>query len=261
MKQVIQNHFGFSRLPFGKDIAPELIFPTASGTEAAAMLELGLHTEDIMLITGPIGCGKSLLIRSTAAGFDATRYQMIYLRGSVSSPSELFKLLLQGMKIDPPYSLSRAKPLFYTAVAEAKRKPLVVVDDAQDCAPEALLALKSMTNFDADSSNRITFILAGQPDLATILAYSHFNALRARIRLTHQLSPMSLKETAGYVDHGLEIVHCTTQLFTEAAKMEIYKRSGGIARSVNTICYQAIVRAAIEQRQTIDSSDLPAQSS
>ena len=56
------------------------------------------------------------------------RYQTLYLRGSISGAGELFKLLLQGMKIDPPYSLSRAKPLFYTAVAEAKRKPLVLID-------------------------------------------------------------------------------------------------------------------------------------
>jgi general secretion pathway protein A len=131
------------------------------------------------------------------------------------------------------------------------------IDDAQDSAPEALLVLKSMTNFDADSSNRITFILAGQPDLLTILAYSHFDALRARIRLTHRLSPMSLEETAGYVDHGLKTVHCTTKLFSEAAKTDIFKRSGGIARTVNTICYQAILRAAIEKNQIIDTANLP----
>ena len=257
MKEVIQNHFGFSRLPFGKDIGPDEIFPSASAAEAAAMLELGLESEDIMVLTGPIGCGKSLVLRSATKRFDSTRYQTLYLRGSISGAGELFKLLLQGMKIDPPYSLSRAKPLFYTAVLEAKRKPLVLIDDAQDAAPEALLSLKSMTNFDADSSNRITFILAGQPDLLTILAYSHFDALRARIRLTHRLSPMSLEETAGYVDHGLKVVHCTTKLFSEAAKMDIFKRSGGIARTVNTICYQAILRAAIEKNQIIDTADLP----
>jgi type II secretory pathway predicted ATPase ExeA len=65
------------------------------------------------------------------------------------------------MKIDPPYSVSQAKPLFYEAVSTAKRKPVIVIDDAQDTSPEALLMLKAMTNFDGDSSHRITFILAG----------------------------------------------------------------------------------------------------
>lgn len=53
--------------------------------------------------------------------------------------------------------------------------------------------LKAMTNFEADSSHRITVILAGQRELASILQFSHFDALRARIRLSHTLVPMSLE--------------------------------------------------------------------
>lgn len=47
--------------------------------------------------------------------------------------------------------------------------------------------LKAMTNFDGDSSNRLTFILSGQPELASTLQFAHFDALRARIRLSHPL--------------------------------------------------------------------------
>ena len=41
---------------------------------------------------------------------------------------------------------------------------------------------------------------------------------------------MSLEETASYIDHGLEVVHRTEELFSDAAKMEIFKRTNGIAR-------------------------------
>ena len=81
----------------------------------------------------------------------------------------------------------------------------------------------------------------GQPELRTLLSYSHFDSLRARIRLSHHISPMSLEETASYIDHGLEVVHRTEELFSDAAKMEIFKRTNGIARWVNRICYSAIV--------------------
>ncbi len=258
MKQVILNHYGFSRLPFGKDIAPEEIFNTDALRQAGAMLELGLDSaEDIMLLTGPVGCGKSLVVRHAAGGFDTNRYQIIYLRGSLRSASELFKLVLGGMKVDPPHSIFKAKPLFFSAVTEASRKPVVVLDDAQDACPEALLAIKAMTNFDSDSRNRITFILVGQPELTTILGYSHFDALRARIRLAHQLTGMSLEETCAYIDHGLRIVERQEKLFSDAAKIEIFKRSTGIARLVNTLCYQAIVRGAIDEKHVIDTQDIP----
>jgi len=258
MKQVILNHYGFSQLPFGKNIGTEQIFKTDALKQAAAMLELGLDSaEDIMLLTGPIGCGKSLVVRHAAGGFDTNRYQIIYLRGSLSNASELFKLVLHGMKVDPPHSIFKAKPLFFSSVSEAPRKPVIVLDDAQDACPEALLAIKAMTNFDSDSRNRITFILVGQPELSTILGYSHFDALRARIRLAHHLTAMSLEETCAYIDHGLRIVERQESLFSDAAKMEIFKRTTGIAREVNSLCYQAIVRGAIEEKHLIDTQDIP----
>ena len=257
MKEAILNHYGFSKLPFGKDLSPDEVFPTASGRDASAMLELGLESEDVMVIIGPVGCGKSLVLRSATEGFDSNRYQLIYLRGSISQPSELFKLILQGMNIDPPYSMIRAKPMFYSAVADAKRKPVIVLDDAQDAAPEVLLMLKSMTNFEADSRNCITFILAGQPELSTILSYSHFEPLKTRIRLFHLLTGMSLEETAGYIDHRLKIVHREEQLFSDAAKSEIFKQSNGIPRKINSLCYLAILRGAIHKKQILDTLDIP----
>ena len=172
----------------------------------------------------------------------------------------LFKPILQGMKIDPPHSIPRAKPVFYAAVTEAKRTPVIVIDDAQDPSTEALLMLKAMTSFEADSSHRTTFILAGQPELATILHYSHFDALRARIRLSHTLVPMSLEETIGYIDHGLKIENCEGSLFSDTAKMEIFRLTGGIARTIDPLCYRAILNAAIEQKQVIDTVDIPQES-
>ena len=110
MKQVILNHFGFSRLPFGKDIGAEEVFETTSLSQAGAMLELGLDSEDIMLITGPIGCGKSLIVRHAAEHFDTNRYQLIYLRGDLKNVSELFKLVLRGRpeEVESDYSLCLA---------------------------------------------------------------------------------------------------------------------------------------------------------
>ncbi len=61
-----------------------------------------------------------------------------------------------------------------------------------------------------------------------------------------------------YIDHGLEVTHRKEKLFSDAAKMEIFRRTNGIARQVNRICYTAIVAGTIEQKTVIDSTDLPA---
>ncbi len=67
---------------------------------------------------------------------------------------------------------------------------------------------------------------------------------------------MSLEETASYIDHGLKVDHRKERLFSDAAKMEIFKRSKGIARQVNRICYNAIVAGSIQKKNLIDSADL-----
>ncbi len=257
MIETILNHYGFAQLPFGKNIAVDTIYPTASMNEASAMIELGLESEDIILITGPIGCGKSLAVRRTAGQLDVNRYQLIYLRGSIASAAELYKLVLRGMKIDPPHSIGKAKPAFFAAAADATRKPVVILDDAQDASVSALLELKAMTNFESDSCTRITFILAGQPELIATLGYSHFDSLRARIRLSNHMTGMSLAETCEYIEHGLQIAKRQEKLFSDNAKMEIFKRTNGIARHVNALCYKAIVQGAIEKRSIIESADLP----
>jgi type II secretory pathway predicted ATPase ExeA len=69
---------------------------------------------------------------------------------------------------------------------------------------------------------------------------------------------MGLEETASYIDHGLEVAHRKEKLFSDAAKMEIFKRTNGIARQVNRICYNAIVSGTIGHKNLIDSTDLPA---
>lgn len=257
MKEAILSHYGFSRLPFGKNIDGEKIFPTKELTRSIGMFQLGIESEDVMLVSGPIGCGKSLIIRHGLAGLDTNRYLPIYLRGNISGEGELVKALLRGMKIEPPHSLGKAKPAFFQAVEESSRKPVVVLDDAQDMAEEALLSIKALTNFDSDSKNRITFTITGQPELRALLGYSHFDSLRARIRLSYHISPMGLEETLSYIDHGLEVVHRNEKLFSDAAKMEIFKRTNGIPRQINRICYNAIVNGAIEKKNLIDSTDLP----
>ena len=257
MKQAILNHYGFSHLPFGKQIDVEKIFPTEELAQSTAMLELGIESEDVMLITGPIGCGKSLILRHAIEHLDSNLYLPIYLRGNIGKEAELLKTVLRSMKINPPHSIGKAKPLFFSVVSESPRKPVVVLDDAQDVCTDALLSIKAMTNFGSDSQNRITFVLTGQPELRNILGYSHFDSLRARIRLSHHLTGMSLEETIAYIDHGILLAHRKEKLFSDASKMEIFKRTHGIARHINSLCYKAIVHGAIEKKDLIDSSDLP----
>ena len=110
------------------------------------MLQLGVSGEDILLLTGKIGCGKTVIIRRAMQELDNNLYQPVYLRGTPMSLAELYKQILQELKVEPPRSLVKAKTLFYSKVAESTKKPVVIIDDAQDIGEDALLAVRSMVN-------------------------------------------------------------------------------------------------------------------
>jgi len=256
MKNVL-DFYGFAKMPFGKDIPVTDVHTTDQITNTVAMLKLGLADEDIILLTGPVGSGKSVTLRTFACGLDQNKYTPIYLRGNNMTQAELYKFILQEMKIEAPRSLIKVKTLYFKTVLEATKKPVIIIDDAQDISDEALLAIKAMVNFDQDSASRICFVLVGQPELRQTISFSHFESLRQRIKLEVHLQAMTLEETCSYIDHSLKIAGRSTSIFSDSAKSEIHNRSEGINRQVNKICYQALINGAIGKRDIVDSQDLP----
>ena len=133
---------------------------------------------------------------------------------------------------------------------------MVVIDDTQELKDSALLGIKSMVNFECDSKNKITFILAGQPELVPRIKMAHLVSLRQRINLSFAMTGMSLKEVCEYIDHHTRICKNPKAIFSDEAKSTVYNQSKGIPRLVNTICYNAIVKGAAEKRVVIDTANL-----
>ena len=188
MHDQVLAFFGFSRLPFGKHLTPADIFPSETHQEALSRLSFGVADEDLLLLTGPIGCGKSVALAAFVAALDTNRYTPLYVRGSGLSAAGLVKAVLEELKIDPPFFSGRASQLFFKIIPELNKKPVVIIDDAQDLAPTALTAIKSMVNFHFDSRTAITFVLAGQPELRELLKYATFAAVRQRIRISFEVA-------------------------------------------------------------------------
>lgn len=256
MDRTVLDLFGFSRLPFSKTLAPRQAFATDSFKEATARLAFAIGEEDFFLLTGAVGVGKSVVLHSLISELDTNRYTPLYIRGASLSDGELYKAILAGLDREPPRFSQTAKRLFFSVVPELTRKPLVVLDDAQDLKESALINLKTMANFGCDSQSRIIFILSGQPELRARLRFSQFLPLQTRIRLSFHMKPMSLEETCRYIDHHTTTAGALSPLFSDSAKADIHRYAEGIPRAVNTLCYRTIIAAAVKGLKVIDSADL-----
>ena len=75
----LQAHYGFTRMPFGRDLAPGMLHRHAAHNEAVARITWCIAERAIGVITGEVGAGKTASVRTVLAGLDASRHTIIYL--------------------------------------------------------------------------------------------------------------------------------------------------------------------------------------
>jgi len=250
------NFYGFIRMPFDKDFESPDAFQSPSLANAVAMLVFGVESEDILLVSGPIGSGKSVAIRSFIAALDPNRFAPIYLRGLGLSASDLVKSVLLSLLIEPPYNYAKARALYFKSVAEHSHKPVVIIDDAQDMKESALLVrqeprqLQLGLEIQGSLSSSAPARAQGNPALFTSgIGTSEEYALGG------VLQPVT-QDTCEYIDHAITRAGRPSPVFSDNAKAEIHKRSLGIPRRINRVCLRTLFEGAAQSRAIIDGTDV-----
>ena len=64
MLDKIQSYFGFTTMPFGRGLAPGMLFRSGDHAQAAARIGYGIATRGITVITGEVGVGKTVAARA-----------------------------------------------------------------------------------------------------------------------------------------------------------------------------------------------------
>ena len=83
----LQAHYGFTRMPVGRDLAPGMLHRHAAHNEACARITWCIAERAIGVVTGEVGAGKTASVRTVLAGLDASRHTIIYLPPPCSPPN------------------------------------------------------------------------------------------------------------------------------------------------------------------------------
>ncbi len=73
------THFGFTRTPFSKSLAPSELFTRAPHQEAVARILHCIQEYALGVVTGEVGAGKTVAARAARSTLDPSRYQVIYM--------------------------------------------------------------------------------------------------------------------------------------------------------------------------------------
>ena len=166
----LQAHYGFTRMPFGRDLAPGMLHRHAAHNEACARITWCIAERAIGVITGEVGAGKTVAVRTVLAGLDASRHIIIYLPNPMIGVRGLHEAIVATFGETPHRgsSLLAAQATAILAAQHDERSgvtPVLVVDEAHLLRYEQLETIRMLTNHNLDADSPLAALLVGQPTL------------------------------------------------------------------------------------------------
>ena len=243
------EYFGFTEKPFTITPNPQFIFLSSSHREAFAHLVYGIDTHaGFIAMIGEVGTGKTTLLRTLLAQLDPEKYRRALIFNPCLSGEQLLAGICREFCVEAAeknsFGYLDALNSFLLEQHSAGRTVVLVIDEAQNLAPEVLEQIRMISNLETEQDKLIQIILAGQPELNDILGRHDLRQLSQRITVRCRLTAMGLQDTGDYIKHRLKISGCRIpELFSKGAVKRIYRFSKGIPRLINVGCEQSLVMA------------------
>jgi type II secretory pathway predicted ATPase ExeA len=205
--QRLQSHWGFTRMPFGRDLAPAMLHRHAGHGEAVARISRCVDQRAIGVMTGEVGAGKTVAVRAATAALDPSRHVIIYPANPTIGVRGMLTHIVAALGHTPAFHKSTLAPQAAEALAgehaERGRNPVLVVDEAHLLDNQQLEAIRLLTNHDMDAGSPFAVVLIGQPTLRQRLRLGVLAALDQRIAVRYTIAGMSAADTADYIGPSL----------------------------------------------------------
>jgi general secretion pathway protein A len=245
-------------------LTPDPRFVHLSEPHQAALtvlLEGILFRKGLVMITGPIGTGKTTLLHTALQMLtDIPKQKMPIKSALIFNPTltrdEFHEMMLDEFEITCP-STSKPKRLaaLQQMLLETQREggtAVLFIDEAHLLSSDLLEEIRLLGNADTHHEKLLQIVLSGQPELATMMNRKELSALQQRVAARAYLRPLSLGELRTYVAERLHFAGLTkTSPFSDAALEAVLQHSTGVPRLINLICDASLSLGFRMQRKTI----------
>jgi len=254
----LRAHHGFTRMPFGKDIAPGALHAHRSHAEAVARIAWCIAERAIGVVTGECGSGKTVAARAAVAALDASRHTVIYLGTPGVGLRGMYAGIVAALGGTPRFHcaslIPQAQDALAAEAAERGKAVVVVVDESHLHDADTLEGLRCLSNAGMDAAAPFCLLLLGQPSLRRRLRLGSFVALDQRIGIRYAMAGLDAAETSSYIAHHLAIAGRSDTMFSDDAVALIHQVSRGLPRVVNNLAVQSLVAAFAANKAIVDES-------
>ncbi len=257
---MLSQYFGFKEEPFGFSPDPRCLFLSRTHQDALEALEDGFKSNrGFTAMIAPPGMGKTtLLFRFLEDVRESACVVFLFDLDATCEPREFVAYVLRDLGITPGAGSAEMHEQLSEAVIKenmARRKFVIVIDEAQNLSEAVLERVRLLTNFENTRGKLIQVVLSGQPQLSDKLLQSSLIQLRQRISTVCHVEPLSAQEIAGYIDYRVKMAGYLGQpLFAEDAINLIAEASQGTPRIINNLCYNALSLCAKLKSKQVDAA-------
>ena len=252
----LKNHYGFTRTPFGKDLAPSMLCRYPAHAEAVARITWCARERALGVITGEVGSGKTAAARAAVTALDQTRHTLIYLPDPTTGTRGIHHHIVTALGGRPAHGsaelAAQAAALIAAEHGERGRLPAAGHRRGAPAGPRPAGGHQAPDQREMDAASPLACLLIGQPTLRRMLRLGVLAALDQRIGLRYAMPAMTPAQTADYITHHLKLAGRSDTIFSDDAMTLVHDAARGLPRAVNNIATQALVAAMADRKNIVD---------
>ncbi|AVD87493.1 MULTISPECIES: AAA family ATPase [Pseudomonas] len=238
------DHYQLSHDPFAPRVPGFKFFPAQRKPVLGQLHHLARYSHLMLVVTGPVGSGKTLLRQALVASTNKQSVQSVVV--SARGASDAASVLGQVAQ-----SLSVAQPEVQAILSQVVQLALtgqevyLLVDDAEQLDESALQALLELAA--GMPEGRPHVFLFGEPSLIAGLEAIEVEEERFHII---ELAPYSEEETREYLEQRLDGAGRGIEVFTREQIVDIHENSDGWPGNINQVARDTLIEAMIASRGT-----------
>jgi len=244
------EHYGLKAKPFQISADPRFLWLGSKHKEALAILKYGIFdNRGFLLLSGDVGTGKTTLIHALTRDIgDDT------VVATVPDPGlelvDFYRYIARAFRLKAPFETKEqfleVFEAFLLQNESAKKKVLLIIDEAQRLTSDLLEEIRLLSNIEKDYTKLLNIFFVGQNEFNDIILKQKNRPLRQRITINYNIDPLEQHEVMEYINFRLGVAGCQEPLFTGDAVKEVFAFSEGYPRLINIVCDHALLTGFVQ---------------
>ena len=253
------SYFDMQKRPFAQDLPHEALFQSNQIKDTLGRLAFAARECKFTVLTGPVGIGKSTVLRAFAQSLNPEQFLYIYISESNLTPRWLYTVPLKQLGLPTKYYCNDVKKQFHkfltTKIKIEKKRVVMIIDEAHlingGHRVDTLEEIRFLLNNNFDSGNPLTLSLCGQDELWDLLNNDLCKAITQRIDICARLDALDLYDVSRYIQAHMSYSKSRPEVFSAEAIEASAHVSGGIPRIINKICLHTLLYASSHNQKCI----------